>query len=79
MAEVAHPGMGQDAKDRIGQAEMLQRRLDAGERLADDQLDGLSRDQLAEQARLRGVDVKANATVKDIIGVLRGAKSDQGA
>jgi hypothetical protein len=69
---MARKPMGQDEKDKIGQAEMTRRRLEAGERLPDDQLDGLSRDELAAQAGLRGVEVKANATSKDIISALRG-------
>ncbi len=44
MAEVARPGMGQDEKDRIGQAEMTRRRVEAGEQLGDDQLDVLTKD-----------------------------------
>jgi hypothetical protein len=73
MAEVARPGMSQDEKDRIGQAEMTRRRIEAGEQVPDDQLDTLTKDELADQARLRGVEVKAGANQTAILHALRGS------
>ncbi len=78
MAEVARPGTGQDEKDRIGQAEMTRRRIEAGEQVPDDQLDGLGKDELAAQARLRGVDVKAGASAAAILRALRGQAEAEG-
>ena len=77
MAEVARPGMGQDEKDRIGQAEMTRRRVEAGEQLGDDQLDVLTKDELAAQARRRGVDVRAGATKNEILRALRGTAAER--
>jgi hypothetical protein len=83
MAEVAHPGMGQDEKDRIGQAEMDERRAaevadaagptpEAGSgQFPDDQLEGLTRDQLVAEAAGRGIDVRSGVTKPQIIEVLR--------
>jgi hypothetical protein len=81
MAEVAHPGMGQDEKDRIGQADMTRRRLEAGEQLPDDQLSNLTKDELAGLARRRGIDVKPGASKPEILNALRGvaAKPAEGA
>lgn len=76
MAEVARPGMGQDDKDRAGQAEMTRRRIEAGELLPDDQLDSLSKEDLAKQAALRGVDVEPGATKPEIRRALRGGTSE---
>jgi hypothetical protein len=65
MAEVAHPGMGQDEKDRIGQAEMDARRIDAGE------FDAVSKDALAAEVARRGINVKDSATKADLINALK--------
>jgi hypothetical protein len=70
--------MGQDEKDRIGQAEMDQRRAEeAGETaehtgpVADDQLEGLTREQLVAEAASRGIDIRSGVTKPQIIDVLR--------
>lgn len=72
--------MGQDEKDRIGQAEMDQRRAEErGEApvhdhntgsVADDQLDGLTREELVAEAAQRGIDVRSGVTKPQIIEVL---------
>jgi hypothetical protein len=67
---MASKPMGQDEKDRIGQAEMNARRLEAGE------FDALDKDTLRAEAGRRGVHVKAGATEQDIISALRGAAAE---
>jgi len=66
MAEVAHPGMGQDEKDRIGQAEMIRRRVEAGE------FDAVDKDALVVEAGRRGVTIKAGASKADLVRALHG-------
>jgi hypothetical protein len=73
--------MGQDEKDRIGQAEMDERRAEeAGENQAhthiagqvdDDDLGDLTREQLVAEAAARGIDVRSGVTKPQIIEVLR--------
>jgi hypothetical protein len=71
--------MGQDEKDRIGQAEMDARRAEeAGEspghaagQFPDDQLESLTREQLVAEAASRGIDVRSGVTKPQIIEVLR--------
>jgi hypothetical protein len=79
---VANKPMGQDEKDRIGQAEMDERRAaEAGEASAsgpepgsgqfpDDQLEGLLREQLVAEATARGIDIRSGVTKPEIIKVL---------
>ncbi len=63
---MARKPMGQDEKDRIGQAEMTARRIEAGE------LDALDNAELKAEADRQGVKVKTGATKQDIIDALRG-------
>lgn len=80
---MARKPMGQDEKDRIGQAEMDERRAAENRGrtpsgpsrvnwVADDQLEGLDKAGLVAEAQLRNVVVKASATRQDIIDALRG-------
>jgi hypothetical protein len=81
---MAKKPMGQDEKDRIGQAEMDARRAEergeASESLADEHntglvadedLDGLDRPGLVEEAARRGIDIRSGVTKPQIIDVLR--------
>ncbi len=79
---MAKKPMGQDEKDRIGQAEMDERRAaeaaeavgtepEAGSgQFPDDQLEGLTRDQLVAEAASRGIDIRSGVTKPQIIEVL---------
>jgi hypothetical protein len=77
---MARKPMGQDEKDRIGQAEMDGRRAaESGETegvepgagpVPDDQLEGLTREQLVGEAASRGIDVRSGVTKPQIIEVL---------
>ena len=79
---MARKPMGQDEKDRIGQAEMDERRaVEAAERgetprglgagVADEDLDGLDRPGLVAEAARRGIDIRSNVTKPQIVEVLR--------
>jgi hypothetical protein len=78
-SDMAKKPMGQDEKDRIGQAEMDARRAEergeASEGLVDDvpddELDDLTRDRLVAVAATRGIDIRSGVTKPQIIEVLR--------
>lgn len=80
MPESPRPGMGQDEKDRLGQAlhdaHQDELRRDAETRkddwLPDDKLDGLTRAELVEEANRRGLHPGRIAAKDDLLALLRG-------